>query len=174
MDPETLAHAVEYTEDLFTRFLAGFDETTRARQSDHLPNHATWLLGHCALTMHRVAGVIDDAPIPGSDFQPGKDPLDDPDRYVIEMVCKESIPSDDAALYPSLARSESIFRSAIARLASAVRGATSSTLGEPMTWHGTALTRGELVLRVCFHNGCHAGQLVDLRRAMSLPTVIPR
>ncbi|MEE2907298.1 MAG: DinB family protein, partial [Planctomycetota bacterium] len=98
---------------------------------------------------------------------------DDPDCYDIEMVCKESTPSDEAALYPSLARGETIFRSAIARLAGAVRTATSATLGEPMTWHGTPLTRGELVLRVCFHNGCHAGQLVDLRRAMSLPNVIP-
>ena len=143
MDPETLAHAVEYTEDLFTRFLAGFDEGTRIGQADHLPNHVAWLLGHCALTMHRIAGVIDEGPLPGSDFVTGDGQAGDADRYDTESICKESIPRADASGYPSLVRGELIFRSSIARLAGAVRGASSAALGESMTWHGTPLTRGE-------------------------------
>ncbi|MDG2424556.1 MAG: DinB family protein [Phycisphaerales bacterium] len=172
MDPETLAQAVEYTENLFVRFLAGFDEGNKACQETNLPNHAAWLLGHCALSMHRVAGVIDGGSVPEEDFVSMPE-TPDTARYDIESIAKDSEPAADPSLYPLLDRGKAIFHMAIVRLAAAVRAASSSDLGEKMSWHGTPLSRGELVLRICFHNGCHAGQLVDMRRALSMPAVIP-
>ena len=53
-----LAESIESTGDLLTRFLDGFDDTNATTQAPGLPNHAAWILGHLALTMHRAAERI--------------------------------------------------------------------------------------------------------------------
>ena len=173
MDPHTLARAVEMTEGLFTRFLSGFDDTSRTTQAPGVPNHAIWILGHCGLTMHRVAHLLDGAPLPDSDYIIGDGTSGTPDLFDTATVCKDSTPRDEPDAYPLLARGLDAYTAAIRRLASAVRGSSTESLQQPIEWHGARLTHGELVLRVCFHNGCHAGQLTDLRRVLGLPMVIP-
>ncbi|MCH2134434.1 MAG: DinB family protein [Phycisphaerales bacterium] len=169
MDPQTLAHAVEYTEHLFTRYLSGFQDDTRTTMTTDLPNHPIWMLGHCALSMNRLAERFDGQGLPETDYVPGGDDL----RFDPDLVSKGSVPLEDPARYPGLARGLEVFRAAITRLAGAVRGTSAEMLDTPTVHHGTTLTNGELVLRICFHNGCHAGQLTDLRRAIEFPRVIP-
>ncbi|MAT81403.1 MAG: hypothetical protein CMJ29_07125 [Phycisphaerae bacterium] len=172
MDPSTLAQTVRYTEGLFTRFLEGFDEASRARQAPDLPNHPIWLLGHCGFSMNRVAAEFDGAPIAGDYYIEGDGSSGTPALFDITSIRIRSIPHDDPNLYPSLETGRACFHDAIERLANAAANSTRDWLQQEIDMHGTLLTRGDQVIRLCFHNGYHAGQLGDLRRAIGLPRVI--
>ena len=171
MDPQTLAHAVTFSEGLFTRFLAGFTDATRTRQASDLPNHAIWILGHCALSMARVTAELDGSTLRGDHFR------DDPSHseatwFQLESICRGSIPISDASGYPRLTEGLRIFRDAIARFASTVASQSEGTLAREVEMGGSRLSRGEQVIRLMAHNAYHAGQLGDLRRALGLPRVI--
>jgi len=176
---ETLARAVLATRPLMTRYLAGFDDHNRAAQAPSLPNHPAWILGHCALTMHRLGEHLDRKPLPESDFFTSEAPSssnqasdDTPTRYDTEMICFDSEPAPDATPYPPLARGVEIFSHACERLADAIRSVPDERMDEEMVWGGTPFPISALVVRVCFHNGTHAGQLTDLRRALRFDRVI--
>lgn len=170
--PATLAAVVRSTTPLLVRFLAGFDGRAGVRQAPGLPNHAVWCLGHCALTMHRLASRLDGGPLPEDAFVSGDGRGGDAERFDTESVSYASTPEDEASRYPGPARARVIFEAAAARLASAVASATPERLGEGMRWGDAEHPIGELVARVVFHNGTHAGQIVDLRRALGMPGVI--
>ena len=155
---------------LLTRFLDGFDDENRTTQAAGLPNHAAWTLGHCALTMHRLAEALDGKALPEQDFVQGDRRDGDHRRYDTESICFGSVPMVDPGRYPGLERGRQIFEAAVERLACAVEA--SQSLDEPLQWHGQAIKAGRLVARVAFHNGCHGGQLTDLRRALGFPPVI--
>jgi len=170
MDAPTLAAAVRASGPLLLRFLEGFTDDNCTAQASALPNHVVWTLGHCALTMHRLALAMDGGALPESDFMQGDRRDGDHGRYDTESVCFGSVPMIDPARYPSMHRARCIFEAAIDRLAAAAEGC--SDLSREIEWHGNSIPAERLVLRVCFHNGCHAGQLTDLRRALALPPVI--
>jgi len=174
IDPETLARTLESTRPLFLRFLAGFDDSNRTRQADGLPNHVAWTLGHCALTMHRVAEryLNDGRSLPESDFFTGSGASGTKDRFDTESVCFASAPVDDPERYPTIERSRDIFESACDRFARAIREISPDRLNESIPWHDGEMPLYALVMRICFHNATHAGQLTDLRRALGLPPVI--
>jgi uncharacterized protein YbjT (DUF2867 family) len=67
-----LADAVETSRVLLARYFPGFTDANRTSQAPGLPNHFAWCLGHLALTMHRVAGMIDGGPLPGDAFVEGE------------------------------------------------------------------------------------------------------
>jgi len=174
---ETLAKAVLATRPLMIRYLAGFDEDNRTAQAPSLPNHPAWILGHCALTMHRLGGHLDGKPIPETDFVTGEgrgggEAGGSPETYDTERICFDSEPVADPSLYPTLSRSVEIFSRACERLAEAIRSVPDERMDEEMTWGGAPFPISALVIRVCFHNGTHAGQLTDLRRALRLDRVI--
>ncbi|MFG0285693.1 MAG: DinB family protein [Phycisphaerales bacterium JB039] len=165
-----LASAIDTSVPLLTRFLDGFDESNRTRQAPGLPNHACWSLGHCALTMLRVREKLSGQGLPESDFVAG--PRGDGSCFGTESVAFGSRPADDPAAYPSLARSRAIFEQAASALAAAIRSATDEQLDRPIPWGRAEITLAEMLPRMVFHNGTHAGQLVDLRRALGMPPVI--
>ncbi|MBU0637441.1 MAG: DinB family protein [Planctomycetes bacterium] len=169
---ETLAAGVLASKQLLTRFLAGFNENNRVQQAEHLPNHVTWCLGHLALYLNRVASRIDGATMPERDFVTGGGHVGSAERFDTESVCFTSQPTSDPARYPSLARAIEVYESACERLAAAVRGATVGTLECTIDWIGGEITLWVLVQRVTFHNGVHAGQITDLRRALGLGRVL--
>ena len=170
--PEMLAEVVLGSKSLMTRFLAGFDDRNRTSQAPSLPNHVVWCLGHCALTMHRVAERIDGASIPETDFVTGDGGAGDDQRFDTESVCFGSEPVDDARRYPAFARAVQIFEAAGDHLAGAVRGADEATLNRDIPWGAAAIPLWRLAIRVTFHNGVHGGQITDLRRALGLEKVI--
>ena len=174
-DPVSLAHAVRNSQALFLRYAEGFDDMNRVSQSEGLRNHFSWTLGHCALTMNRAADVVvgfnEPQALPTTDWVAGDGTAGDPSRYDTESVGYKSEPVPDASRYPRLDRAVEIFRAAIDRLASAVGEASPTMLAREIQWGGSTTTAGDLVSRIIFHNGIHAGQIIDLRRALGLPSV---
>jgi uncharacterized damage-inducible protein DinB len=164
---ETLAEIVRHSQTLLSRFLAGFDDLNYTRQTEHLPNHVAWCLGHCAHTMNRAAGLIDGRSLPERDFgtEPGCVAAG---KLYTEAIARESQPVAASDRYPSLARCTEIFAAACERLADAIAGVSDAKLDGLVDWGTTKLPLRMLVWRVAFHNGMHAGQIVDLRRALGL------
>lgn len=151
------------------RYLAGFDDTNHTTQATNLPNHAAWNLGHCALTMHRVAERLDGLPLPESDFATG--PRGDARRFGAESVAFGSVPAGDRSAYPPLARCVEIFDGASERLAAAARSASDARLAEPTPWGQAQMPLYLLVMRMATHNAMHTGQVADLRRALGFKSV---
>lgn len=169
---QTLADGIRASFELTTRFLTGIAEENRTTQAPNLPNHAAWTLGHLALYLHRVAERLDSKPLPGSDFTTGDGSAGTQDRFDTESICFGSTPVDNPKIYPTLARAIQIFESACNHLAAAASEAGDAKLDEAIKWGPTEVTHALLVQRMIFHNGLHTGQLVDLRRALSLSSVI--
>jgi len=173
MTPEdTLAESILSSRDLLLRFLVGFDDDNRTRQTADMPNHVAWTLGHCALTMHRVAERFDGRLLPEGEFVTGDGRAGDARCFDTESVCFGSTPIDAPQQYPALQRAQEIFESACARLAAAAAGAGDAKLEEMVPWATGEIALRTLVLRLAFHNGTHTGQLIDLRRALGLGRVI--
>jgi hypothetical protein len=169
---DLLADSIRSSRDLLGRFLDGFNDDNRTRQADTLPGHVAWVLGHCALTMHRVAEECDGRALPESDFTTGDGRSGGADRFDTESICFDSTPVDEPDRYPSMARCRTIFDAACERLASTVRDASDEALEKMVPWASGEIPFRTLVLRIAFHNGVHAGQIIDLRRALGLDRVI--
>lgn len=178
---DAIAEGILACKVLTGRYLAGFDDATRVKQSASLPNHVAWCLGHCALTMHRVAERLDGGRMPETDFilgdpmKPPADPLvprGDATRFHTESVAFASVPSADADRYPPLARCVEVYNRACDRLAAAVRAATDIALDTPTKWGPTEIPLHLACLRMIFHNGFHTGQIADLRRALGFRSVL--
>lgn len=173
---EVLAQALESTRPLLGRFLAGFDESNRTRQATNLPNHLVWTLGHLALTMlrtaDRVRGFDAPQPLPPADWITGDGTKGDVMRFDTESVGFKSQPKDSPLNYPSLKRAIEIYEGAFEKLAKVVRGASDAALLRETKWGGGSIPVADLIPRMIFHNGTHTGQIVDLRRALSMPPVL--
>ena len=171
---ETLARLVETSTPLATRYFAGFTDANRAVQLPALPNHFAWTLGHCSLTMHRLAERLDAGGLPEADFQFGVQRAEGspPTRFGTEGVAFGSTPVPEEGAYPTVARCVEVFEAACARLASGVGGATDARLDAQETWGSATLPMADLVLRIITHTAMHTGQLVDLRRGLGLSRVI--
>ncbi|MFG0326337.1 MAG: DinB family protein [Phycisphaerales bacterium JB037] len=170
-DPATLARAVRTSSPLLLRFLGGFDESNRTTQAPGLPNHAAWTLGHLALTLHRAAERLDGSGLPERDFIAGA-AAGDAERFGSESVAFGSRPVDEPGRYPSLERSRAIFEGAVDRLANGIGTSSRERLAQSEPWGRAETTMGDLIVRMIVHNGTHAGQLADLRRALGMPPVI--
>lgn len=171
---ETLAWMIDCSTPLATRYFAGFTDASRAAQAPGLPNHFAWTLGHCGLTMHRVASQLDGGPLPETDFEQGvqRSAGSPPTRFGTEGVAFGSKPVADALAYPTAARSVQVFESACARFAAAARHATDAQLDAMVPWGKSQLPMADLIVRVNLHNAMHTGQLVDLRRALGFDRVV--
>jgi hypothetical protein len=166
---DALAEAVLNSRALLARYLVGFDDTTHTRQAPGLPNHVAWSLGHLALTMHRVAEMIDGKPLPAGDI--GEAGAGSPERFDREMVAFGSKPVPDPSGYPALARCVEIYNGACERMGAAVRSASDAKLAETVKWGAGTATLGSLAGRMVFHNGMHTGQIADLRRALGFTSI---
>jgi len=167
-----LGQAMRSSGPLVTRFLAGFDETNRTRQAPGLPNHAVWTMGHLALTLSRFAEKLDGGPLPESAFVTGDGRKGDARRFDTESVSFGSKPTDEPAIYPALARGREIFEEALDRAAKAIGAMSDADLAKTHPWGKGEMSAEELATRILFHNGIHAGQLTDLRRALGLAPII--
>jgi len=162
-----IADSVQACKPLALRYLAGFTDDNRTRQAPGLPNPVAWSLGHCALTLHRTAEKIDGQPLPPAHFAAAADKT----RYSTESVAFGSMPADNPALYPTMARCIEIYEAACDRVAAAVRAAPDSKLAQTTKWGTGETTLGALASRMVFHNGTHIGQIADLRRALGFKSI---
>jgi hypothetical protein len=146
----------------------------RTAQAVNLPNHVAWSLGHCALTMHRVAEMVDGSPLPASDFDAARaagQGGDAPAVFNAEAVSFGSKPVAEASAYPTLARCTEIYNAACERLAATVRSAPEAKFTKVIKWGPAEAPWWMLVFRMVFHNGFHTGQIADLRRALGLKPI---
>lgn len=157
---------------LTKRFLVGFDAGNSTRQAPGLPNHVSWNLGHVAVTMHRVAEKIDGRAMPESDFVKGDGRQGDARRFDTESVGFGSTPTDDPARYPAVDRALAVFEAAVERLATAAERASDADLDRQFAWGAGQSAWCDLVTRMAWHNGVHAGQIIDLRRALGMKGVL--
>lgn len=175
---ETLARALDLSGPLLTRYLAGFDDSNRTRQAPALPNHAAWTMGHCAIAMHRLINRIGNTDeFPEADFVvtdvlDSAHPGEESGRFSTASVVFGSSPIDQPSLYPRLERSVVIFDNARTALSAFVRGLTDEQLDAQVEWHAGRMACADLVSRITIHNGAHAGQLTDLRRALGFAPII--
>lgn len=170
-----LADGILLSAERLTQYLAGFDDSNHTRQAPSLPNHAAWSLGHLALTMHRVAARLDGAPdLPPEHFIENSTDLarGDHQRFAAGSVAFKSSPTDDASAYPTWARCNAIFNHAARRLADALRNTPDAALDAPTPWATGHTTIALLAMRLMYHNGMHAGQIADLRRALAMKRVL--
>lgn len=168
---ELLAESVLNSRDLFKRYLKGFDDTTLTAQPPGLPNHCAWTLGHLAITMGRATEKLGGASLAENEFVKGNGRSGDASRFDTESVSFGSTPVADRALYPVMARAVEIFDNACARLAATVRAAPEATLAREVDWGAAKLTGRQLSVRMVFHNGTHAGELADIRRALKFASI---
>ena len=124
------------------------------------------------MTMNRTAERFDNNRLPETDFVIGDGTNGDPSRFDTESVCFDSTPTSEPSNYPTLQRATEIYEAACDRFAEAVRNTTDAKLDEIMSFHGSEIPLQALIMRVCFHNGAHAGQIIDLRRALNMQRVI--
>ncbi|MCC6660494.1 MAG: DinB family protein [Phycisphaerales bacterium] len=167
----TIAEGVLACKSLTARYFPGFDDSNRTKQAPGLPNHLAWCLGHCALTMQRIAEKIDGTPISEHDFFLGGK-KGDAARFGTETVSFGSGPVDDRALYPTLARCVDIYNAGCERLADAVLASADEKLDETIRWGAGQVSLQSAALRMVFHNGTHLGQIADLRRALGFRPVM--
>jgi hypothetical protein len=168
-----LADIVQSTKALTARYLAGFNDVTHVRQTPDLPNHVAWQLGHLALTMHRVAAMLDGAELPPKDFVKGDGYAGSREKghYDAEAVAFASRPEERHDRFPKLDRCVEIFNAAADRLSAALRAATDDQLDKTVPWGQTTTPLWALASRRVFHNGFHTGQIADMRRALSFKSV---
>ncbi len=153
-----LASAVESTGDLLIRFLDGFDDTNATAQAQALPNHVAWTLGHLALTMHRAAERI-----AGQTYALTWDS---------EPYAFGSTPTAERDEYPPLAELIQRYRRSLKLVSDAARHAGDGGLHKEVSWGRSTTIARDLLLRMVWHNGVHCGEIIDLRRALGLGTVI--
>ena len=182
---DTIAEAVLASRVLLTRYLVGFDDTNHTRQAPNLPNHVAWVLGHCALTLHRAAQKVDNRPLPETDFalpptelaRPRAMPISRtlthalPMRYDTETVSFQSVPVDNPTIYPRLARCTEIFDRACDGYAEMLRSLPEQRLDDMIRWGAIEIPIWAVALRIAFHNGTHCGQIADLRRALGMRSI---
>jgi hypothetical protein len=166
-----LAEMVRQSRVLFVRYLRGFDDSNHTRQAPSLPNHVAWTLGHLAITLHRTAEKFDGLPLPASDFVTGDGRSSDANRYDTESICFGSKPVADPNLYPTFSRCAAIFDAAVDRLAGAIESADDAKLDSMAKWTNTEVPLYTMAGRMVFHNGTHAGQIADLRRALGIGSI---
>ena len=169
---DVLASAAVACKQLLVRFLADFDDSNRTKQAPNLPNHVIWCLGHVSLYLHSVAERLDGQPLPETDFVAGDGKAGNAERFDTESIGFGVQPGVDEDCYPTLARGQVIFEAACDRLATAVQNADDNALQQEIDWNGNLMPLKDLILRVMFHSALHAGEIVDMRRALNLGRVI--
>lgn len=168
---ETLAECVIQSRGLMMRYVAGFTDATRTVTAPNLPNHLAWILGHCAMTMHRAAAKIDGRAALDEGFVVD-DTRGDGNRFGTESVAFGSDPTNSEVNWPPLGRCVEIFSLACDRLARALIASDEAKLDEFTPFFGgVSLPRWNVAPRMVFHNGTHCGQLADLRRALGMPSI---
>lgn len=155
---DELADACASTAALLMRYLAGFDDTNHTKQAPGLPNHLAWALGHLALTMHRASERISGTETPLA-WNP-------------EPFAFGSTPVADRNAYPRLDELKRRFEEGYKRLTDAIRATGDGALAETVTWGNGTISKRDLAARMVFHNGVHAGQIIDLRRALGMPRLV--
>ncbi len=139
-----------------------FAEDITDEQMTHRPtpksNHAAWLLGHLAYADDGFYTKLS-----------GNDSVI-PDNYETQFGMGTE-PSDDASVYPSkaelLAAMEKAHTALVDWFGTLSEEQIAAPLPEGMEMFGA--NHGTVAATLAWHEGIHAGQLVEVRRSLGLP-----
>ncbi|MGH7131354.1 MAG: DinB family protein [Phycisphaerales bacterium] len=152
---ELLAWTHEFTGHL----TADFPNEHLLYQAGPSDNHVLWTLGHLTTTYSWLASLIDGkaAAVP-EDF--------------IRLFGYQSKPVGDATAYPSHSDVLRHHHAAFARLMEAIGNLKPEDAHKPTVTDsgGFAKSRLDAVLKGCWHEGWHQGQVSSLRRSLGLPS----
>ncbi len=120
-------------------------------------NHFVWTFGHLASTYSWLKSLVDGQ----------MHPLPDSYNGLFGMGSK---PTPDAKAYPSFAEVKKHNDEAYAAFVGAVKKQTDAELLQPTAAdsHGFATDRLDAVAKGAWHEGWHAGQLANVRKALGI------
>jgi hypothetical protein len=147
-----------FAHDFVMRACQGFPDDKLCHQNSPADNHPVWTLGHLATGYDWLAGLLD-----GKPSQLSEDTQ--------KLFGSASKPQADASIYPPLEQIRATCDSAWKRLLRAAQNSSDTDLASaPVSpTGGFAKTRLDVIHRVAWHDGWHAGQVSTLRRALGLP-----
>lgn len=121
-------------------------------------NHTAWTMGHLACTYAWLATMID-----------AKADAGIPDSYN-GLFGMESKPTGDAKKYPALGEIRKKFEGAYAMFVGLVEKLPEKDIWSATASDGSGFTSSKLdaAYKCAWHDGWHAGQVADNRRAMKL------
>lgn len=154
-------NALRFAHGTFLALLKDWPADRLTYQSTPTDNHALWTVGHLATTYVYGGSLLTDAS------------LGVPESYM-GLFGYGSKPQSDAASYPSFDEVRSTCEAAFAKFVAIVAGMTEAQLEAPLLKDsgGFASSRVELLERLAWHEGWHAGQISMLRRAIGLPGIM--
>jgi hypothetical protein len=141
--------------------LKGWPEDKFTFQSSPNDNHAAWVMGHLAHTDAWIAGVV------------GAQGVKTPETYA-KLFGMGSKPLARAGEYPSPANIRRVLDETRAGLIRWVESASDEQLAMPLTdkTEGFASDVHDALMKLCWHEGWHMGQVATLRRTLGLPPVM--
>jgi hypothetical protein len=147
---------------LLKKMLADINGDTICEQPTNLPNHPLWTIGHLALVRAHISKM-------------GPKPVAFPEAWA-PLFGRGSTPTNDKSFYPAMNAILASFDEAHAGAVETLESLSPEQLAGPHSmanFKASHPTLGDLLVRLTIaHDGLHAGQLSDWRRAMKLPRVI--
>ncbi len=154
-------HAIEtlkFAHDYLEKGLKGFDDTNATKAGHGAGNHALWTVGHLATTYAWLATLLDTKANAGV-----------PDSYN-GLFGMDSKPSPDKSKYPAFAEVKKAYDKAWTTYFSLVGKLADKDLAAPCVSeaHGFASSRIDTAYKCAWHDGFHAGQVAEARRALGM------
>lgn len=160
---ESLIRVVNFNGNLLHKMLDGVDDDCMCEQPESLCNHPAWIVGHLAyvrFAILRQQGSIDAAL---------------PEEW-LPLFGRNSTPESDRAKYPSKADLVGAYDRLQAATVKLLEELTPAELAGPHkieSFRATFPTLQDLLVQMlAAHDGLHAGQLIDWRRARGLPRIM--
>lgn len=159
----SVVRVANFNRELLRRMLADIPAADMCKQPPGLPNHPTWLMGHLAMVRNSIAK------------QAGNPSADFPESWG-KLFGRNSTPTADSSQYPGKDELWKTFERLHDHALRAASELTSEQLAGPHTidvLKPAFPTLGDLLVQMLTsHDGLHAGQLSDWRRANGLPRMI--
>lgn len=134
-----------------------FADGNTTTQAPGVPNHALWTVGHLAVTNAWMYSLLtgEKSSVPAT---------------YDAMFNMGTIPHQDASQYPSFDEVKKVYDESFEQIASIFRSMNDAELFKPCVQdsQGFVTSKMDVMSKTAWHEGWHIGQLVDLRRALSL------
>ena len=157
---------LEWVHGFTTKMIETWPADKVVYQSAPTDNHLMWTVGHLATTYGWFVGLVT-----GSMTSGAAGAL--PANYN-ELFGYKSSPKPNAGDYPPFAEVRRHMEATYAQMLAALRAMPEGDLNKPcsMDTGGFASSNLDALLKACWHDGWHQGQLSNLRRALGLPAVM--
>lgn len=146
----------KFTRGCSESMLEGWPADKHAFQSAPSDNHPLWVLGHLITTDVWLGSKI------------GVETVKVPENYG-KLFAPGSMPSGNAKDYPSFAQLQDEFTKARAALIGWYEKASPEELSKTVDAGNFAVDALDGLMKICWHESWHFGQVAELRKAVGLP-----